>query len=65
MSELNFVHRYIPKAQKDGPVLLLLHGTGGTENDLIPIAQQLLPGAAMLSLRGRVLETRLFFAKHR
>ncbi|MBU3666566.1 MAG: alpha/beta hydrolase [Chthoniobacterales bacterium] len=38
------------------PALLLLHGTGGDENDLIPIGQILRPGAALLSPRGQVLE---------
>ncbi|MEP7176633.1 MAG: alpha/beta hydrolase [Gemmatimonadales bacterium] len=38
------------------PPLLLLHGTGGTEEDLLPLAERLLPGAAMLSPRGKVLE---------
>jgi predicted esterase len=38
------------------PVLLLLHGTGGDENDLIPLGEELLPGAAMLGVRGNVLE---------
>ena len=36
--------------------LLLLHGTGGDENDLIPLAQRLSPNASLLSLRGKVLE---------
>jgi predicted esterase len=36
--------------------LLLLHGTGGDENDMIPLGRALLPGAAILSPRGKVLE---------
>ena len=46
-------HRFVPG---DDPTLLLLHGTGGNEHDLIPLAKELLPGAAMLSPRGKVLE---------
>ena len=38
------------------PTLLLLHGTGGDENDLIPLGQLIRPGAALLSPRGQVLE---------
>lgn len=53
--ELGFHHRFIPGAP-DRPVLLLLHGTGGDENDLLPLGEALLPGAARLSPRGQVLE---------
>ena len=38
------------------PTLLLLHGTGGDENDLVPLAELIHPGASILSVRGNVLE---------
>jgi phospholipase/carboxylesterase len=52
-----FTHRFQPGAA-GGPdaALLLLHGTGGNESDLPPLAELLAPGAAWLSPRGRVLE---------
>lgn len=50
------VHRWLPGATPGGGALLLLHGTGGDENDLIPLAQAVAPGAALLSVRGNVLE---------
>jgi phospholipase/carboxylesterase/glyoxalase family protein len=50
-----FIHYFAPAADLDSPTLLLLHGTGGTEQDLLPLAR-LLPGAAVLSPRGKVLE---------
>ena len=54
-ADLGFAHRFLPGAP-DKPVLLLLHGTGGDENDLLPLGEALLPGAPRLSPRGRVLE---------
>lgn len=55
-ADLGFIHRYQPAATAGQPTLLLLHGTGGNEDDLLPLAQELLPGAGVLSPRGRVLE---------
>ena len=56
MTKLGFIHRFIPATQPNLAPLLLLHGTGGDENDLIPLGEQLSPGAALLSPRGKVLE---------
>jgi phospholipase/carboxylesterase len=48
-------HVFVP-ASGSNVTLLLLHGTGGNEHDLVPLGRELLPGAALLSPRGRVLE---------
>ena len=56
MSDLSFIHRFEPGETPNGPALLLLHGTGGNENDLIEIGRAVAPGAALLSPRGPVLE---------
>jgi phospholipase/carboxylesterase len=53
---LGFVHRFVPAQTPDAPTLLLLHGTGGDENDLLPIGRMLDEQAALLSPRGKVLE---------
>jgi glyoxalase family protein len=57
---LGFVHRYLPPAAGAEPAgsttLLLLHGTGGDEDNLISLGRALLPGAGLLSPRGKVLE---------
>lgn len=55
-NDLGHIHNFIPAEGGDGTVLLTLHGTGGDENDLVPLGQMLLPGAAILSPRGNVLE---------
>ena len=57
---LGFIHRYIPpqaRAELAGSTtLLLLHGTGGDEDNLVSLGRLLLPGAALLSPRGKVNE---------
>ena len=53
---MSHVHKYIPPTSGDDVTLLLLHGTGGDENDLLPLGNALRPGAGMLSPRGNVLE---------
>ena len=57
MSDLELhVHRWEPATVAGAPTLLLLHGTGGDENDLVPLAHLIAPGAALLSVRGNVVE---------
>ena len=54
--DLGFIHRFIPAEDQSAGTLLVLHGTGGNENDLVGIGQAIAPGAAILSPRGNVLE---------
>ena len=50
----DFIHEFVPGSTDR--TLLLLHGTGGNERDLIPIGRELDPNASLLSPRGKVLE---------
>src|SRR5436190_19703801 len=50
----SFIHQFDPGNSKR--TLLLLHGTGGNERDLIPLGHDLDPNASLLSPRGKVLE---------
>lgn len=52
----DFIHRFVPGTAAGAVPLLLLHGTGGDETDLLPLGQMIAPGAALLSPRGKVLE---------
>lgn len=54
--DLGFIHLFREPARPDAPVLVLLHGTGGDEHDLLPLAESIDPGAGVLSPRGKVLE---------
>ena len=53
-SQPDFIHEFVPGSSSR--TLLLLHGTGGNERDLIPLGRELDPNAALLSPRGKVLE---------
>jgi predicted esterase len=50
----DFIHKFVPGTS--GRTLILLHGTGGTESDLLDLGRALDPDAALLSPRGKVLE---------
>lgn len=51
--ELPFVHRFFTPEDTDGSTLVLLHGTGGSEADLMPLAHRIAPHATLLGVRGR------------
>ena len=69
-NHLDFIHKFIPAGEKETerekkqdkvvPTLLVLHGTGGNEQDLIPLARQISSEAAILSPRGKVLENGVY-----
>jgi len=55
---MDFIHKFVPakNAIQDNTTLVLLHGTGGNEEDLISLGQFIAPDAALLGVRGKVLE---------
>jgi phospholipase/carboxylesterase len=53
LRELPFVHRLHVPDDPDGSTLVLLHGTGGSEADLMPLAHRIAPRATLLGVRGR------------
>lgn len=54
-----FTHQFVPAEGGSRTTLVMLHGTGGDEHDLLPLGRALHPTAALLSPRGRVLEGRM------
>jgi phospholipase/carboxylesterase len=63
---LGFDHRFVPAEGDDSITLLLLHGTGGDEDALLPLGRMLDERAAFLSPRGKILENDAprFFRRH-
>ncbi len=61
------MYNYIYNEGKAGePVIVLLHGTGADENNLIPVSDALAPDATVLSIRGNVSENGMnrYFKRH-
>ncbi|MTH65638.1 VOC family protein [Paracoccus shanxieyensis] len=56
MRELHFIHRFHQPQKPDRSSLILLHGTGGNEYDLMPLASRIAPNATLLGGRGRSSE---------
>jgi len=50
------IHKFIKGTNPSRPTLLLLHGTGGDENDLLPVGKMIDQEANMLAVRGEVIE---------
>lgn len=50
------IHIFKPGSDASKPVLVLFHGTGGNERDLLPLGEMLSPGSALLGIRGNVSE---------
>jgi phospholipase/carboxylesterase len=60
-NQLGFIHKFIPSDKKiKNQTFILFHGTGGNEDDLIPIARELSSEYAILSPRGKVLENGIY-----
>jgi phospholipase/carboxylesterase len=54
--ELGFVHKLYRPDRPSGETLVLLHGSGGDESTLLPLAQEIAPNATLLAVRGRIVQ---------
>jgi phospholipase/carboxylesterase len=54
MTPLSYTHRFIAASNPARRALVLLHGSGGSEHDLVPLAEKLAPGSPILAIRGDV-----------
>jgi phospholipase/carboxylesterase len=54
MPDPTHVYRFLPGTDTTSPPLILLHGSGGNESDLLPLASELAPNAPRLGIRGTV-----------
>lgn len=57
--DLPFVHRFHTPDDPDGTTLVLMHGSGGNEVDLMPLANRIAPRATLLGVRGRSTEEQI------
>ena len=66
LRDLPFIHRFHTPEDPDGSVIVLLHGSGGSEADLMPLAHRIAPRATLLGLRGRSTEEGInrWFRRH-
>ncbi|MBO9589311.1 VOC family protein [Devosia sp.] len=55
--DLIYKHRFFTPENPDGMTIALLHGTGGNETDLMPLAHRAAPNATLLGMRGRSTES--------
>jgi phospholipase/carboxylesterase len=56
MAESHYTYAELPAAGPNRPLIFAFHGTGGDENQFVPLAQQVWPGSAIISPRGDVVE---------
>jgi len=54
MANLTYIHKFL--RGKRNTTLLLLHGTGGDEEDMLPLGNAISPESSLLSPRGKVSE---------
>jgi phospholipase/carboxylesterase len=56
MAESRYVYAEVPAGEPGRPLIFTFHGTGGDETQLLPLAQRVWPGSAIISPRGDVSE---------